>query len=98
MNTYLIVGTINYFKEKEVKKIIKDNPYITFDLECSTLEELITEASFSSMFDDKKYIIVKLISKFNEDTLEYEDTLFYGNTEMDFEEVRTLIDYVKDEI
>ena len=59
MNTYLIVGTINYFKEKEVKKIIKDNPYITFDLECSTLEELITEASFSSMFDDKKYIIIK---------------------------------------
>ena len=58
MNTYLIVGTINYFKEKEVKKIIKDNPHITFDLECNTLEELITEASFSSMFDDKKYIVV----------------------------------------
>lgn len=59
MNTYLIVGTINYFKEKEVKKIIKDNYYITFDLECNTLEELINEASFSSMFNDKKYIVVK---------------------------------------
>lgn len=59
MNTYLIVGTINYFKEKEVKKIIKDNPYITFDLECNSLEELINEASFSSMFNDQKYIIIK---------------------------------------
>lgn len=59
MNTYLIVGTINYFIEKEVKKIINDNPKITFDLECETLQDLINEASFSSLFEDKKYIVVR---------------------------------------
>lgn len=59
MNTYLIVGTINYFIDKEVKKIIKDHPKITFDLECDTLHDLINEASFSSLFNDQKYIIVK---------------------------------------
>ena len=53
-----------------------------------TKEQLSLIGNYIHIKDDKKYIIVKLISKFNEDTLEYEDTLFYGNTEMDFEEVR----------
>lgn len=36
----------------------------------------------------KKYMIAKLTSTYNEDTLEYEDTLIYGDPTIDFEEVR----------
>lgn len=38
--------------------------------------------------EGKKYMIVKLTSTYNEDTLEYEDTLIYGDPTIDFEEVR----------
>ncbi|UKI57464.1 MAG: hypothetical protein L6V81_09080 [Clostridium sp.] len=33
-------------------------------------------------------MIAKLTSTYNEDTLEYEDTLIYGDPTIDFEEVR----------
>lgn len=39
--------------------------------------------------EGKKYIIAKLISTYNEETLEYEDTLIYGDPDLDFEEVKT---------
>lgn len=38
--------------------------------------------------EGKKYMIAKLTSTYNEDTLEYEDTLIYGVPTIDFEEVR----------
>lgn len=38
--------------------------------------------------EGKKYMIAKLNSTYNEDTLEYEDTLIYGDLTIDFEEVR----------
>lgn len=53
-----------------------------------TNEQLALIGNYIHIDESGKYILVKLISKFNEDTLEYEDTLLYGNTEMDFEEVR----------
>lgn len=61
---------------------------ITLTADDLTKEQLALIGNYIHIKDDKKYIIVKLISEFNEETLEYEDTLFYGNTEMDFEEVR----------
>ena len=53
-----------------------------------TNEQLALIGNYIHIDESGKYILVKLISKFNEDTLEYEDTLLYGNSEMDFEEVR----------
>lgn len=38
--------------------------------------------------EGKKYMIAKLTSTYNEDTLEYEDILIYGDPTIDFEEVR----------
>ena len=61
---------------------------ITLTAEDLTNEQLALIGNYIHVDNDKKYINVKLISKFNNDTLEYEDTLYYGNTEMDFEEVR----------
>lgn len=53
-----------------------------------TNEQLALIGNYIHIDESGKYILVKLISKFNEDTLEYEDTLLYGNSEMDFEEIR----------
>ena len=60
MNTYLIVSETNYFineKLKELKGNI-DN-IITFNMDENTIDEVLEEASYFSMFDDKKCIIVK---------------------------------------
>ena len=38
--------------------------------------------------DDNKYIIAKLISVYNSDTLEYEDTLIYGDPDLDPKEIK----------
>lgn len=61
---------------------------ITLTADDLTNEQLALVGNYIHVDSDKKYIKVKLISKYNNDTLEYEDTLYYGNTEMDFEEVR----------
>lgn len=53
-----------------------------------TNEQLALIGNYIHVDNDKKYIKVKLLSKFNNDTLEYEDTLYYGNDKMDYEEVR----------
>lgn len=61
---------------------------ITLTADDLTNEQLALIGNYIHIDNEKKYIKVKLVSKFNNDTLEYEDTLYYGNTEMDFEEVR----------
>lgn len=90
MNTYIINGTINYYIDKEVKKIIKDDNYVTFDLACNTLEDLINEASFSSMFDDKKNIIVKNSTVFFASSKDTDTDLAKKDSEL-------LLSYLKDE-
>lgn len=63
-----------------------------------TNEQLALVGNYIHIDDNKKYIIVKLTSKYNEDTLEYEDTLFYGNPKMDFEEIRANIQTQLDKV
>ena len=53
-----------------------------------TNEQLALIGNYIHIDESGKYILVKFISIFDEDTLEYEDTLLYGNSEMDFEEIR----------
>jgi DNA polymerase III subunit delta len=86
MNTYIISGTINYFVNKELKKIIKDNTYVSYDLACSKLEEVLNEASIVSMFGEKKYIVIRNAPYFNQvkNKLQEEETeklLRYLNNE-----------------
>ena len=45
--------------EEELKKILKDNPYTSFDLNAVELDDVLDEASYFSLFDDKKYMVVK---------------------------------------
>lgn len=38
--------------------------------------------------DKTKYIIAKLVSNYNENTMEYEDTLYYGDPKGDYQEIK----------
>ena len=58
-NIYLISSNSFHLMEEELKKILKDNPYNSFDLNAVELDDVLEEASYFSLFDDKKYMVVK---------------------------------------
>ena len=58
-NVYLISSSSIYLLEEEIKKIVKDNPYSSFDLNNAELDDVIEEASYFSLFDEAKYMVVK---------------------------------------
>lgn len=58
-NVYLISSNSYHLMEEELKKILKDNPYTSFDLNAVELDDVLEEASYFSLFDDKKYMVVK---------------------------------------
>lgn len=58
MNTYIILANSKTIIDTEIKKIVGDSTnIIDFDLKNNTLNDLIEEASYTSLFDDKKYIL-----------------------------------------
>jgi DNA polymerase-3 subunit delta len=58
-NIYLITGNSFYLIEDEIKKIVKSNSYDQFDLNDVELKDILEEASYPSMFGDKKYMVIK---------------------------------------
>ncbi len=57
---YLIYGESFRLIAEEIDKIIKDSTNIvSMDLSVHTLEDVIREATYVSMFEEKKYIIVR---------------------------------------
>ena len=57
---YLLYGESFRLMEEEMEKIIKENPNrITIDLNTSTIKDVIAEATFVSMFQEQKYIVVR---------------------------------------
>lgn len=60
MNTYLIVSETIYNIKKKLEELTKDiSNIVNFNLEENTIDEVLQEASYFSMFDDKKCVIVK---------------------------------------
>ena len=60
MNTYLIVSETIYNINKTLKELTENIPNIvTFNMDENTIDEVLQEASYFSMFDDKKCVIVK---------------------------------------
>ena len=62
---HLISCTSYRLLEEEIQKIVKDNPYTTVDNNIVSLEEIIEEANYQSLFDEIKYIVIKNINIFN---------------------------------
>ena len=60
MNIYLITSDSIKLIDEELKKILKKETNIeTFDLNNVELEDILIEAQYVSMFNDKRVIVVK---------------------------------------
>ena len=59
MNTYLISFTSYFLLQEKLQKILQNNPYSVYDLNMDSLEDVLEEALYFSLFDEKKYIIVR---------------------------------------
>ena len=70
MKVYVINGESYFLINEEISKIIKDSKNITtFDLNINTLEDVIIEAGYYSIFQEDKYIIVKNANFFGSEKL-----------------------------
>ena len=70
MNIYLISNESYRIINKEIKKITKDNKYETFNLNKSSIKEVLEEASYFSLDDNKKYLVVTNADIFGSDKLD----------------------------
>ena len=60
MNIYLIVSETIYHTEEVLKKLKNGiTNIVNFNMDENTMDEVLAEASYFSMFDDKKCIVVK---------------------------------------
>lgn len=74
MNTYLIVSETIYKTKEILKELTKDIAnIITFNMQENSINEILEEASYFSMFNDKKCIIVKNAKIFSSEKSNKED-------------------------
>ena len=74
MNVYVINSDSYLLINEKINEIIKNSQNITtFDLNINSLEEVIIEANYFSMFDEVKYIIVKNANFFGTDKIKDKD-------------------------
>lgn len=90
MNTYLLVSETNYFIEQKLKEL-KDgiDNIVTFNMDVNTMNEVLEEASYLSMFNDKKCIIVKNAKCFSASRS--------GDTNKSKEDINKLMKYLERE-
>lgn len=63
-SVYLISSNSYRLMEEELKKIVKGNPYTSFDLNAVEIDDILEEALYFSLFDEKKYMVIKNASIF----------------------------------
>ena len=58
-NIYLISSSSYRLMEDEIHKIVKDHEYTSFDLNYQSIDDVLDEANYFSLFDEEKYLVVK---------------------------------------
>lgn len=58
-NIYLISSSSIHLLDDKIKDIVENNSYTTFDLNSLSIDDILEEAAYFSLFDDKKYLIIK---------------------------------------
>lgn len=58
-SVYLISSNSYHLMEEELRNIIGTSPYTSFDLNTAKMDDILEEASYFSLFDEKKYMVVK---------------------------------------
>ena len=81
MNIYLISAFSYRLIDDEVKKIVKNNNYLTMNLNRITIPEVLQEASYYSIDNNKKYIVVS-------------NAYLFGNVKTDDKYIDELINYL----
>ncbi len=59
---YLIYGTSYKLVDLEIKKIVNNHKCQIYDLEEVTLEDVLIDLNYKSLFDEEKYVILKNVS------------------------------------
>ena len=58
-NIYLISSSSYRLMEDEIHKIVKDHEYTSFDLNYQSIDDVLDEANYFSLFDEEKYLVIK---------------------------------------
>ncbi len=83
---YLIYGESYRLIEEEITKIIGDETnVITMDLSISSLEDVIQEATYVSMFQERKFLIVR-------------NATFFGSVKSKEEDLELLLKYIENPV
>lgn len=73
-NIYLISNESYHLINEEIKKIVKDNSFITFNMNKTTIKEVVDEASYFSLDDTLKYLVINNADFFCAAKISDEDT------------------------
>ena len=74
MKVYLISGNSILLINEKINEIVKDNKNVTsFDMSINTIEDVLLEAGYFSMFAEEKYIIIRNASFFSSGKLNDKD-------------------------
>ena len=71
--------------DNEIKKIVKDNDYVHFNMARTTIRDIIDEASYYTLTGDGKYIVVT-------------NANFFGSEKLDEKDNELLLNYIKNPI
>ena len=83
MKIVLISGESILLINEEINKIIKDNKNVTsFDMFENTIEDVLLEAGYFSMFEEEKFIIVR-------------NATFFGSGKLNEKETESLLKYLE---
>ena len=83
MNVYLLETTSRVLLEEQIDKILKgSNNKIIYNAEDCTIENILEEASYVSMFEEMKYLVVK-------------NATFFGKGKLKEEEEEKLLTYLE---
>ena len=70
MNIYLISNESFRLIDKEISKIVKDNAYEIFNLNKSSIKEVLEEAAYFSLDNNKKFLVVSNSDIFGSDKID----------------------------
>ena len=70
MNIYLISNESFRLIDKEISKIVKDNSYEIFNLNKSSIKEVLEEAAYFSLDNNKKFLVVSNSDIFGSDKID----------------------------
>lgn len=62
---YVIYSSSYRLLEDALRKVIRDNTYTIYNLDDESLEDVLNDASYFTLFDDKKYMVVKNVTCFS---------------------------------